>query len=172
MGKIIASSHLTEIFHIEPRFCVFCSCKHSLLCSLLPLNEIHLSLVPLDRVLQAPAGANVGPGYPPAQGVPPAGGVYPPPQSHAPPFTMPGQPPSYNDSNAALNQNRVPPALPPNHPSQASAPVNDTPQLPDLPDLPQIPNDSMPTPGGRNVGGESVDFDDLTKRFEELKKRK
>jgi vacuolar protein sorting-associated protein IST1 len=27
-------------------------------------------------------------------------------------------------------------------------------------------------PGGASAGGEDVDFDDLTKRFEELKKRK
>ena len=97
--------------------------------------------------------------------------MYPPPQGHAPPFTMPDRPPSYKDSNASLTQQPTPPALPPNHPSQTSAPASNVPQLPELPDLPQVPTDSMPA-ASANVGGESVDFDDLTKRFEELKKRK
>ena len=39
-----------------------------------------------------------------------------------------------------------------------------------MPELPSVP-DSVPV-GGATTGGNDVDFDDLTKRFEELKKRK
>ena len=45
--------------------------------------------------------------------------------------------------------------------------------IPDLPDIPSgnlsIPNSSV---GGQSGGGEDVDFDNLTRRFEELKKKK
>jgi len=54
-----------------------------------------------------------------------------------------------------------------------SAPVNSTvpdfPVLPDIPDLPSIPTHSI---GRSSVTSDEFDFDDLTKRFEELKKRK
>ncbi|KAK7865778.1 hypothetical protein R5R35_002102 [Gryllus longicercus] len=45
--------------------------------------------------------------------------------------------------------------------------------FPDLPELPAVPTDSFP-PGEDGAGGsnDDIDFDDLTKRFEELKKRK
>ncbi|GLG93004.1 IST1-like protein [Gryllus bimaculatus] len=45
--------------------------------------------------------------------------------------------------------------------------------FPDLPELPAVPTDSFP-PGEDAAGGsnDDIDFDDLTKRFEELKKRK
>ena len=49
---------------------------------------------------------------------------------------------------------------------------------PDLsvPDLPQVPTNSFPpldnSVGGNSAGGEDVDFDDLSRRFEELKKKK
>jgi len=45
----------------------------------------------------------------------------------------------------------------------------DIPSLPDIPGLPSVPANSI---GGASVGGDDVDFDDLTRRFEELKKRK
>ena len=45
-----------------------------------------------------------------------------------------------------------------------------------FPDLPAVPNNTLPDPGhsvgGSSAGGEDVDFDDLTRRFEQLKKRK
>ena len=110
--------------------------------------------------------ANAAAAYPPGnQG----GAVYPPPNQQVP---MSG-PPSYRSEPPGYNGKVTPPELPPNHPSQSqqpSAPRNDIPTLPDLPDLPAIPSDTVP--GGASVGGQSVDFDDLTKRFEELKKRK
>jgi len=46
----------------------------------------------------------------------------------------------------------------------------DVPQFPDIPDLPDVPRSDNATPqDGANA---DVDFDELTKRFEELKKRK
>lgn len=45
-----------------------------------------------------------------------------------------------------------------------------------LPDLPTVPNNTLPDPGNSvgtsSAGGEDIDFDDLTKRFEKLKKKK
>ena len=47
---------------------------------------------------------------------------------------------------------------------------------PSFPDLPAVPTDlpNLPDsiPGGNSAGGEDVDFDDLTRRFEDLKKKK
>lgn len=39
---------------------------------------------------------------------------------------------------------------------------------PDLPELPSVPGDN-PAPSNKN---DDIDFDDLTRRFEELKKKK
>lgn len=44
--------------------------------------------------------------------------------------------------------------------------------LPDLPDVPGLPSVPSSTLGMGSAGGEDVDFDDLTKRFEQLKKHK
>ena len=45
-----------------------------------------------------------------------------------------------------------------------------------FPELPAVPNNTLPDPGnsigGGSAGGEDVDFDDLTRRFEQLKKKK
>ena len=46
---------------------------------------------------------------------------------------------------------------------------------PDNLDLPPVPRTSFPPAGGNSgggAGGGDMDFDDLTRRFEELKKRK
>ena len=40
-----------------------------------------------------------------------------------------------------------------------------------FPELPSVPANSLP-PGTASSGGEDVDFDELTRRFEDLKKRK
>lgn len=47
--------------------------------------------------------------------------------------------------------------------------MNENQEYPDLPDLPSVPNDSVYSPQTRN---DDIDFDDLTRRFEELKKKK
>ena len=60
---------------------------------------------------------------------------------------------------------------------QPSAPSVPRPSSgPSFPDLPAVPTDlpNLPdsVPGGNSAGGEDVDFDDLTRRFEDLKKKK
>lgn len=45
--------------------------------------------------------------------------------------------------------------------------------IPDLPDIPTGGLSNNTSVGGQSVGGgDDVDFDDLTRRFEELKKKK
>lgn len=41
----------------------------------------------------------------------------------------------------------------------------------DLPDLPSVPQDNLAGPGGKDTD-DDIDFDDLTRRFEDLKKKK
>jgi vacuolar protein sorting-associated protein IST1 len=41
----------------------------------------------------------------------------------------------------------------------------------DLPELPSVPSDSFPPPN-EAPGNDDIDFDDLTRRFEDLKKKK
>lgn len=42
-----------------------------------------------------------------------------------------------------------------------------------FPELPAVPNSTLPDPpGSTSAGGEDVDFDDLSRRFEELKRKK
>jgi vacuolar protein sorting-associated protein IST1 len=41
----------------------------------------------------------------------------------------------------------------------------------DLPDLPSVPEDNLNGPGGKDAD-DDIDFDDLTRRFEDLKKKK
>lgn len=81
--------------------------------------------------------------------------------AHAPPFTMPQQPPAPGYNSLYTNSKPVPPPQP-------SAPSN---EIPDLPELPTVPANTLPGIEA-SAGGEDVDFDDLTRRFEELKKKK
>lgn len=63
-----------------------------------------------------------------------------------------------------------PPARPVPAPRTGDRNIADT-----LPELPSVPTNSFPAddiPGSNSNANEEVDFDDLTKRFEELKKRK
>ena len=54
-------------------------------------------------------------------------------------------------------------------PGPSTAPVTDFPVLPDVPGLPSVPTGSV---GRASLSNDDVDFDDLSRRFEELKKRK
>ncbi|XP_065341062.1 IST1 homolog [Cloeon dipterum] len=41
----------------------------------------------------------------------------------------------------------------------------------DLPELPSVPSDEFPAPGSASLDNDEIDFDDLTRRFEDLKKK-
>ncbi|KAI0226508.1 IST1-like protein [Lamellibrachia satsuma] len=90
---------------------------------------------------------------PPAAYIPPTGGV-----------PMPGMTPiGFNPPPPPVGFSLPPPGY------GSTAPGNMNGAHIDLPELPSVPSNSMP--GNTSVGSD-VDFDDLTKRFEELKKRK
>ena len=127
------------------------------------------------------------PSYPPAGTVPPplpnappaAVSPYPPPgpasytyPAYPPPDEKPGPPPNFND----LYDNPKPAQPPPAGFMNSPPPPGPPPKMDDaFPDLPTVPNNSLPDSravGGNSAGGEDVDFDDLTRRFEALKKRK
>ncbi|XP_034481873.1 IST1 homolog isoform X1 [Drosophila innubila] len=89
------------------------------------------------------------------------------PQPHDPP-------PRYSSINPVNLQNANKPKpqprskLPPGGPEQPSAP----PPL-DLPSLPNVPNDLPDVPvSGKREDDDEIDFDELSRRFENLKKRK
>jgi vacuolar protein sorting-associated protein IST1 len=70
----------------------------------------------------------------------------------------------------------VPPVAMPRNPGAglssgngAASGLPNIPHFPEIPDLPSVPVNSV---GAASVKGDDVDFDDLTRRFEELKKRK
>ncbi|XP_016934836.2 IST1 homolog isoform X2 [Drosophila suzukii] len=142
----------------------------------------------------APAGAYAAPH--PMQPPPPFAYNIPPNQP-APPAVLPAKcaeekdlntnfinrpkpendpPPRYTSINPVNLQNANKPKpqprskLPPADPVLPSAP----PQL-DFPSLPNVPNDLPDVPGGgaeKKNDEEEIDFDDLSRRFENLKKRK
>ncbi|XP_071785470.1 IST1 homolog isoform X2 [Asterias amurensis] len=110
------------------------------------------------------------PAYPP-----PANPAYPPPamQSYPPPQSAPGAPPGAHSPAPPYSEND--PMYPPKTNQGNLAPSAPKPDL-SVPDLPQVPTNSFPpldnSVGGNSAGGEDVDFDDLSRRFEELKKKK
>jgi len=102
--------------------------------------------------------------YPPAHEVPPYPGdnrrsPYPPTDNnlHLPPYSASNQAPG---GGSYLN-------APPSSAPGASS-------IPDLPDIPTggMSNSTAPSVGGQSETGDDVDFDDLTRRFAELKKKK
>ncbi|XP_072169513.1 IST1 homolog [Diadema setosum] len=118
--------------------------------------------------------------YPPP-GLPNPAMAYPPPQqpqtvgfqqpAAALTPSIPAPPYELHDSNPSQ-------VTPGNNPLQPAAPPPANAALPSesIPNLPAVPMSSFPpldnTVGGKSAGGEDVDFDDLTRRFEELKKKK
>jgi len=42
----------------------------------------------------------------------------------------------------------------------------------ELPELPSVPLDDFPPTGSQSLDNDEIDFDDLTRRFEDLKKKK
>ncbi|XP_012945750.1 IST1 homolog [Aplysia californica] len=130
--------------------------------------------VPAGSVPTAMTGA---PPPLPNQGPHGAGGSftpYPtPPPYAAGAHSAPPAPPSFDqlyDNNLSVK-----PAHPPGPSvSAASAPPPGGDDM--FPDLPAVPSNTLPdlghSVGGDSAGGEDVDFDDLTRRFEQLKKKK
>ncbi|XP_023173314.2 IST1 homolog isoform X1 [Drosophila hydei] len=82
-------------------------------------------------------------------------------------------PPRYSSINPVNLQNANKPKpqprskLPPGGPEQPSAP----PPM-DLPSLPNVPSDLPDVPGNEKPEDDEIDFDELSRRFENLKKRK
>lgn len=101
--------------------------------------------------------------------MPPAGACYP--GGPQPPINnMKGEDHEY----MTLYDNKVPNVQPP-PPGFIAGPPPKT--LDDFPELPAVPTNTLPDPGfssvgGNSTGGDDVDFDDLTRRFEDLKKKK
>lgn len=124
--------------------------------------------------------------YPPP-GMPTLNIAAPPPFSYNIPSQLSESPNDNNSTKGELNMfddSAPPPYFPPDQPkvdlSQQQPPPNpiypaptNNPDMLDLPDLPAVP---METPLGGNTpqggGDDDIDFDDLTKRFEALKKKK
>lgn len=111
-------------------------------------------------------GGGGGLAYPPPQNTPYPPGDVPPYPSDSRPY-----PPMHNPGPA-------PPYSGPGMNSGASLGIPTAPQpgVSSIPDLPDIPSGSLNpnrgAAGGQSAGGDDVDFDDLTRRFEELKKKK
>jgi len=130
-----------------------------------------------------PAPGAAAAAYPGATAYPPPGAAaYPPPAAPGPAFSynIPPDSGSPNDNIDKVNLNDSDDAAPPPYFPPDKGP--DTQQegnreaggggggFLDLPDLPAVPGD---TPVGTPKGDdEDIDFDDLTKRFEALKKKK
>jgi len=109
-----------------------------------------------------------------------------PPKHDLSGFGMP-MPPSHGSSDKELNfnfTNNVDPRPKPAPRSKLNPNNDGSLDLPDLPELPSVPFTDPSDSRGGNVGGPNIntnkksndendiDFDDLTRRFEELKKRK
>lgn len=110
---------------------------------------------------------------PPLPNAPPAGGggfvdpgSYPGSQNSAPPGQSTT---SYDDWLGEDPKKQVQNNPPPSNQPPPAAGFH-------LPDLPAVPANTLPDPGdsvgGTSAGGDDVDFDDLTRRFEQLKKKK
>lgn len=134
---------------------------------------------PMNYPGGAPAGSVPMPGLGPNAAPPnlpssvPHGSAYPTqPPAYTPGInSAPPAPPSFDEmynSNIGAKS-----AFPPGPPVGASAPK---PADDMFPDLPAVPSNTLPdlgrSVGGDSAGGDDVDFDDLTRRFEQLKKKK
>jgi len=142
------------------------------------------SAPPLPSYTDQPAPFNY-PAPGPAAYIPPPGAPYTPPQSAPYPPPSDGLYPMRSESPVATKSNLnmlddeggPPPYFPPdltNQQAAAPAPAP-APALPDLPELPAVPLDTPPISKAASPADppeEEIDFDDLTKRFEALKKKK
>ncbi|XP_065085769.1 IST1 homolog isoform X1 [Ochlerotatus camptorhynchus] len=90
-------------------------------------------------------------------------------------FGHSGPPPSY--ASLSPDDNMQNSTKPKPQPRSKISPEMNFPVLPNVPaDLPDVPNDNSPSARGGSGGGpddnDEIDFDELSRRFEELKKRK
>lgn len=98
-----------------------------------------------------------------------------PPSASVPPAGYPQNPPRYS---AAANDPVYPPPAqpgPPSKPEPAPRGAMPPPKVggPEdtIPELPSVPSDTLPSVNNGD-GGDDLDFDELSKRFEDLKKKK
>lgn len=117
--------------------------------------------------------------YPPTSSHPGSAGHAPYPSSQPPPYheANPNEKRPYPPGNgdfAYPPPSASVPAYPPGRPQPNANANGPTVGINSLPDLPTVPSSSPPQPsvGGQSMKGEDVDFDDLARRFEELKKKK
>ena len=151
----------------------------------------------IDLGNNTPTGGNHNPGYPPSGPSGGGGGGFgafspPPPLPSVPPSApypaattkpigfnfesgaqprgpSPGGPPPHYDSVMSSNDSKQNDSKPKPMPRTNPNPNDTFPELPSVPtgNLPDIPTDDP-----NSSKDEGIDFDDLTKRFEDLKKRK
>nr|CAG4641203.1 EOG090X0DNH [Eulimnadia texana] len=128
------------------------------------------------------AGAAGGPpppyNYASMQEKPPAsapfGSVSPNASFNIPPNNLGGSLPSSSDNspsaNISFNANNLQGSdrPKPTPRTKLTPPADDL----DFPELPSVPQDNLPGPGPAKNDEDDIDFDDLTRRFEELKKKK
>lgn len=82
-----------------------------------------------------------------------------------------GPPPSY--ASLSPDDNMQNSTKPKPQPRSKISPDMNFPVLPNVPaDLPDVPNESTPPGAGGQNDNDEIDFDELSRRFEELKKRK
>ncbi|KAL4232772.1 Vacuolar protein sorting-associated protein ist1 [Mactra antiquata] len=119
---------------------------------------------------------------PPSQGAM----YYPPPQPQKPmeynmPPPVPNVPPSGDPKMSPSGGGLMPSAPnkgqgyspPPAYSTKPPSPQPGPRPFDSFPDLPAVPTSTLPDPpGSTSAGGDDVDFDDLSRRFEELKKKK
>ena len=149
-------------------------------------EALDFTLTPGGGGFTVPPLPTFSPGPPPAPFEYPAPGgaaAYPPAPTHSAPYPPLNYniPPAGQDYRPELNnlnsldEGAPPPYFPPDEPKQQQQPPAPAtaPNMLDLPDLPVVPSDT-PLKGNTPPGGqdEDIDFDDLTKRFEALKKKK
>lgn len=137
-----------------------------------PMNYPTMQPLPLNY----PSGPMAS-SPPPLPNQPPHGGLNPYPSAYQPPaynsgtHSAPAGPPNFDQ----LYNSNMKPAYPPG-PSVSVPPSRPQQKNEDLfPELPTVPNNTLPDLGnsvGGNSAGDDVDFDDLTRRFEQLKKKK
>ncbi|NP_001096241.1 IST1 homolog [Xenopus tropicalis] len=103
----------------------------------------------------------------------PFGNLNPPPMGGMPP-PVPSMPPTYDTiENFGPQANNLPPtAGPGNNVPPVAKPRTKTPDNFVLPELPSVPDTLPATSVGTSTStSEDIDFDDLSRRFEELKKK-